>query len=203
MPEDNPRNRRNTTYARLDKRETVGPERRAWDNWLREVGLPINQVCTTGWVARDPYRNTVSALVFLWKTDNTNPLAEPNAPTWVLRDEGGRADVQLGVATVQLDHTPPHFPDHHFTREERERSARSSLEAVWQLLAILGPITDDDNAEFGHQPDLDEIGAEIEAVRSRLDSIRASRHERRRDGDPIRVGLTWEQLSPTPTPVPD
>jgi hypothetical protein len=202
MPEDNPRERRNTTYAKLDRRETFGPERQAWDDWLREVGLPVNQVCTDGWVARDPYRNTVSALAYLWKTDTDLPT-ELNAPTWLMRDEGGRSDVQYGVVTVQLDHEPPHFPDHHFTREERERSARSSLEAVWQLLAILGPITDADNVEFSHQPDLDEIGAEIEAVRRRLDSIRQQRHERRRDGDPIRVGLTWEQLSPTPTPAPD
>lgn len=171
---------RSSTYFELDDISPLDP---AWLGWLRDCGFPEQQVCPNGWVARDVYRNTVSAKVLLWHPDDdVNAESGKRYPrSFAYRDEC-RTDVEMGVLTIQLDRTPPPFPEPEFTREEREDSARRSLEALWRKLATVGDLTDDDTTGVrDHQH-------AINTLSRLLDSIDAQRRYR---NEPLQVGLTY------------
>lgn len=174
-------NRRSATYVEFDRRDSSGPGMRAWMNWFRDLGIPAQQVDHRGWVARDPYRNTVSTKVLLWKPDGPQPdLVDRAAATIAYRDDN-RIEAQHGVLTVQLAETPPEFPEPELDREESEVHARRSLATIWGLLAQLGDITDDD------RPRLAELQPCLDRVSGLLDEVVCQRA----DGVQLRVGLTY------------
>lgn len=179
MPDDY----RNSSYIEFGEMHGPGrPEMQRWVDWFRALGIPPQQVDHQGWVVRDVARKTVTVKVLWWPEGYEPDMIDRNAAAYASRDENG-TDIRLGVFTVQLDETPPPFPEPFFTKEEAEGHARRSLETLWQRLATLGPIIE------GDRPRVADIQHHIDAVRRSLDQIDAQREHG--DGDPLRIGVTW------------
>lgn len=178
MPDELPR--RNTTYYELGRIHHSDP---AWLGWMRECGFPEQQVCLDGWVARDPYRNTVSAKIHLWHPgDDVDAESGKRHPRTFAYRDANRTDAEYGVMTIQLDRTPPNFPEPELTREESEEYARRSLASLWTLLARVGDLTDTDTEPVRErQHDIDRLSR-------MLDSIHRQRPTR---DDEAQVGLTY------------
>lgn len=180
MPEEY----RNSTYMEFTEVESRG-QMREWMDWLYALGIPAQQVDHKGWVARDPYRNTVSVKTLLWKPDGPQPEMIDRAAACIAYPDYGSGEAQYGVMTVQLDETPPPFPAPYFDKEEAETRARRSLASLWSKLAKVGDLADDDRPRVG------ELQPAIDRIERLLDQIDAQRAER--DGT-VRAGLTWTDL---------
>lgn len=185
MPDEPPQ--RSSTYTELGGIRPGHPEYQAWSDWLRECGFPEQQVCHDGWVARDVYRNTVSAKIYSWKPDDKIPIGARNASTIARRDGDGYPDCEYGVHTIQLSQAPPPFPEPEGTREEQERAARRSLATLWSKLAQAGDLADED------RPNVAEHQHSIDRILRLLDEILVQRGDRRQDDDPVGVGVTYGQ----------
>lgn len=179
MPEDY----RNSSYIEFGEMHGPGrPEMRPWIDWFRALGIPSQQVDHKGWVVRDVARKTVTVKVLWWPEDHEPDMVDQSASTYAKRDDNGN-DVRYSTFTVQLDEAPPPFPEPYFTKEEAEDHARRSLTSLRSRLATVGEISEDD------RPRVADIQHHIDAVRRCLDQVDAQREYR--DGDPLRVGVTW------------
>ena len=106
-----------TTYRQLSPSDNTGP----WIRWMREHGIPVNQVPLDGWVRRDEKAKQVTVLVYDWGAAELEKAPStalaPDLPVdEIFRDQSchaygdGKGGIRTREFVSQLNREPAPFP---------------------------------------------------------------------------------------------